>query len=974
MRLSRLLLFSIIGCLAGLVSVGLVGGVMLVQVNAKNAEMESLMALEKRIDSFSAASNGLLIRWADAEVWDAFRADAASLQRTLRQQEGEFRGAQRAIQHIDNIVEILTDVYSREQDRVALGNPSAGEGAVKLSRTDRIRVDRVAGEGIALDTALGSVANHHRSVIINNVNWMVFSFAVAIILFGGFCMVSFTYLYRRIHGPLQSLTQVASEIEQGQQGSRVTLKGRDEFGELARTFNRMLDRQDADRQRLEMKTRLLKTAGNVARFGGWWVDLDKNHVDWSEMVAEIHELPHDFAPSVEEAINFYDPEHRHLIRECFSACVESGTPYDVELQIVTAQGRHVWVRTTGVPVRDDQGRIVRVEGAFQDISRYHDMTQHLEDALRLRHALLNSLPAHIALIDADGNVADINERWRQFGEKNGFRDHSIGLGTNYLDVCRSAEGIDSEGAQEVEEGLRSLLQGDQDRLLLDYPCHSPTQQRWFRLMASRVESGAMADRRLGAVVMHVDITEHKQALQRLEKLAFEDPLTGLWNRRGFTMAIDSYLHEQGWQEQALVVVLDIKALSNINDAHGYEVGDRLLAQVGHRFAQVVGHDRLGCTNGDSFLIFLAGEGSDSPEQHYHWLASLLDAPFLLNEIAIDVSARFGVTLLGEVPRDVEKLIHEAEAALFEVRDRGIRDWGLYTPELDHVIHERISLASDMVRALEEGQFELHFQPKVDLKTGKVIACESLLRWLHPERGMLSPGVFIPVAEQSQLIGPIGKWVLFEACRHLRAWQDANLEVVQVAVNVSVVQFELGGLLEQVREAITLYDIDPQSLIIEITESVYARQSKALLQQIHDLHEFGVRLSLDDFGTGYSSLLYLQNYPFDEIKIDMGFVRRIVEDDYSRRIVSTILGISQVMGADSVAEGIERPEVRDVLIDMGCGIGQGYYFSMPLAAEDFQWLLEKHATLPLSVPASTEPTAPAPSSNPSKRSSDDTSGR
>ncbi|MEF8833895.1 MAG: EAL domain-containing protein [Halofilum sp. (in: g-proteobacteria)] len=262
------------------------------------------------------------------------------------------------------------------------------------------------------------------------------------------------------------------------------------------------------------------------------------------------------------------------------------------------------------------------------------------------------------------------------------------------------------------------------------------------------------------------------------------------------------------------------------------------------------------------------------------------------------------------------------------------------------MHQRTEITRQLREALAHEQFQLHFQPKVRLENGELVASEALLRWQHPEFGLRSPALFIPVAEQSQLIGPIGDWALDEACRCLRAWHDAGLAIVRVAVNVSLVQFMIGDFSETVAQALKRHEVDPGALTLEITESVFEHESETLHQQLRRIHDMGVRLSLDDFGTGYSSLLYLQRYPFDEIKIDQGFVRHMLADPYSRQIVNTVIGVAGALNADIVAEGVETAAERDALLEMGCRIGQGYYYSMPLEAEDFRWLFEQRSHLPL----------------------------
>ena len=813
MKLTRISLASFSGCLIGLIAMAVVGSAMLSQINAREAEMRALMVLQNRIDNFSAASDRLLNQRADPSLWSALRVEALALQEALAGQEEKYPAAQQAIDHIDGIVAILETVYPRD-GAAGDGAPLSLAGNSGNSFRGQILMTRVMEHGIAIESAMREIENQQRAAINGTVYWLIGAFAATTLVFGLCCMLAFTLLYRRIHGPLQSLIQVAAHVEKGKAHVRAESVGSDEFSELAATFNRMLDRQQRDQAQLEERARLLDIAGETALFGGWWVDLRNDHCYWSDMVAEIHGLPHDYSPCVEDGISFYVPEHRPRIRECWSACVESGAPYDEELQIINTRGQRRWVRTIGVPVHDNLGTIERVEGSFQDITLKHEMADKLQHSLKMRYALIDSLPAHIAVIDNDGNIFDTNDQWRLYGTENASRDEQFGLGSNYLLVCQSASGENAEGARESEQGLRELLIGERDSFSMEYPCHSPAREQWFRLMAKRLGSDGAGDRALGAVVMHVDITERKLAERQLEKLAYEDPLTGLLNRLGFTGAVNRQLHDKGWQAQSLLVLMDIKSQSDINDAHGYEIGDSLLNQIGQRLRERLDSNLVGRVNGDSFVFFL--QGTDPDKTGEQWLNSLLHQPFRVDDTTIEVSARFGVTFLDEERRSAERLLHEAELALFETRRRGIRDWGHYSSRMDKDIHERIELTGDLQRALAGNQLELHYQPKVNLQNGKLIACEALLRWVHPQRGMLSPAIFIPVAEQSQLIGPIGEWVLFEACRQLRQWQDANVQVVRVAVNVSMVQFELGGLIDQVRHAITTHGIDPGNLTLEIT--------------------------------------------------------------------------------------------------------------------------------------------------------------
>ena len=833
---------------------------------------------------------------------------------------------------------------------------------------------------------------------------------------------------------------------------------------------------------LARQARLLEIAGRAARFGGWSVDLHDDTCTWSDVTAEIHAMPHGYSPSVEEGIGFYAPEYRDRIRERFTACAEQGRPYDEELQIVDAQGRRRWVRAVGEPVRDEHGAIVRVQGAFQDISAgkeleferqrlesrlaamlesitdaffaideqwrytyvntaaaswtgtppdemlgtslwtqfpeltgtdieamlskvmtervpcsietyyaplkawfdlraypwqegvavfFRDITEQrrmverlkeqetelrksreaLEATLRHQQALINSLPAHIAVLDAYGNVIDVNDQWRHYGERNDNADAEFGVGRNYIAVCEQAVDNCAEEARQVAAGLREVLSGQAERFELEYPCHSPDHQQWFRVVFNRL--GAEAGGGHGAVAMHVDVTERKLAELELERIAFEDPLTGLLSRTGFDQRLQALLDEGGWPSTGVVAMLDVVNLRDVNEAHGYAVGDRLLIELAGRLRDRAGSGGLvGRVAGDEFVVYAMPGAASSVEETLASVTNAVDRPFELDGVIVDIDVDAGYTPLNDARRPVENLIREAELALFENRagPNSRARWVGFTAELNERVHERVQMTSELRHALDADEFELHFQPKVDLGDGRLLAAEALLRWQHPERGLQPPGRFIPVAEQSQLIGPIGNWALRAACRHLRDWQAGGLDVVRVSVNVSLVQFLLGDFPAEVRRALDDFGVSPASLSLEITESVFERHSEQLLAAMRELHDLGVRLSLDDFGTGYSSLLYLQRYPFDEVKIDRAFTAGLLDDRFSRDIVLSVMNVAEAIGAEVVAEGIESPEIAQALLRMGCRIGQGFHYSIPLEAEDFRWLLEKRSTLPLEANA------------------------
>jgi diguanylate cyclase (GGDEF)-like protein/PAS domain S-box-containing protein len=703
---------------------------------------------------------------------------------------------------------------------------------------------------------------------------------------------------------------------------------------------------------------LLRIAGRVARLGGWRVDVDADRIQWSDVVAEIHGMPPGHSPPVEEGISYYAPEWRDRIHTLFSACVSEARPYDEELEIVTAQGERVWVRTVAEPVIE-AGRVVAVQGAFQDISgrketeaKVDALADSLATTLARQRVLIDSLPAHIALLDSDGFIVEVNEQWRRYGARRGMQGDVCGPGTNYLTVCDAAIGPQAEEAAQVARSLREVLAGGEASagFTREYASHGPGEQRWFRLMVAPLTSARTADgaSRHGAVVMHVDVTERKLAEAELRRLVREDRLTGLLSRYGFGEALENRLADGNWPSGAAVVVLDVESLRDVNDVFGDRAGDELLVQIAARLRDLAGADALtGRSGAGEFIVFLPEVPAGDPPAESWRLEAVFVQPFRLQHTAVEVSGSFGFTRLGTRPRDAKTLIREAALALNECRAAtGGDPWCGYSREIERQIRGRITLAQELREALRKSQFELYFQPKVDLASGRLVAGEALLRWVHPRLGLLAPGAFIPVAERSQLIVPIGEWALREACRLLREWQDEGLDIVRLAVNVSSVQLMVGEFSDRVREALARYDVPAGALSLEITETVFGRHSRDMQEQIDALRDMGVRVCLDDFGTGYSSLGYLQSFRFDEIKIDRSFVGAMLDDSYSSSIVATVLDIARALDAAVVAEGIETAAQRDRLLHMGCTCGQGFFYSPPVPASRFRALLEQRRPLPI----------------------------
>jgi len=683
---------------------------------------------------------------------------------------------------------------------------------------------------------------------------------------------------------------------------------------------------DVTRDELTRQTELLKMAEKTVRFGGWLIDLKDNHIEWSNIVAEIHGMPHGFSPTFKKAINYYIPEHRDEIRARFTACVERGIPYDEEFQIMRADGKRVWVRTLGEPIRDASERIVGVRGAFQDVTQRREREQEL----RKLAYITEQSPAPITVTDLSGHIEYVN---RAFETVSGYsRDALIGnrptmIQSGYTPKATYSDLWDTITAGDVWSGEIQNRRKD-GTYYWEHELISPLTD----------DLGQMTH----FVAIKQDITAIKEAQQELNRIAFEDPLTGLYSRVGFERELQAHLSQKGWETSGVVVMIDIVGQRDVNDAFGYKMGDQLLIEFGRRLTTWAPRQKglAGRIGGDEFTLFLSIAHSEQLETTLEQLLESLAMPIELDGNAMGLSVRLGYTLLDASPRSTQDLLREAERALFKHRDAPSLPWVAYDHQFTVASQLRIQLTQDLRQALDDDQLELHFQPKVDLATGAIVACEALLRWHHPTRGLISPGTFIPIAEQSQLIIPIGKWVLRNACQHLRDWHEAGLDPVRVAVNVSLIQFQAGDLPAQVQCVLSEFGVAPEELMLELTESVFSEASDTLLHQMNALRDMGVRLSLDDFGTGYSSLLYLQQYPVDEIKIDKGFVFHLLENAFSRQLVEAVIMLAEPLDAEVLAEGIESAAVGEALLSMGCRFGQGFHYSRPLKASEFQKLLSE----------------------------------
>ena len=414
--------------------------------------------------------------------------------------------------------------------------------------------------------------------------------------------------------------------------------------------------------------------------------------------------------------------------------------------------------------------------------------------------------------------------------------------------------------------------------------------------------------------------------RRISHLAFHDSLTDLPNRVLLREQLDHALRRSSKDKALGVLCLDLDNFKSVNDTLGHPVGDLLLREVARRYLNCLDGDLVARLGGDEFAVLVIDDVEQIALKARKLLAAVRE-PFQIDGHRIATGTSIGIAIARQDGDDADTLLKNADLALYRAKRDGKGDFRFFESAMDAAAQERRVLEMDLRDALSEGQLELYFQPLFSLASNEVNAFEALLRWNHPTRGLVAPLDFIPLAEETGLIVPIGEWVLYEACRIAQDWP----ETIRVAVNVSAVQFRNPGLNGVIFQALTRSGLAPNRLELEITESVFIEKIEATLAALHGVRALGVRVALDDFGTGYSSLSYLRSFPFDKIKIDRSFIMDLLNDDNATAVISSITALAAALGMETTAEGVEKPEQLDILRAQGCSQIQGYLFSRPVPA-------------------------------------------
>jgi diguanylate cyclase (GGDEF)-like protein/PAS domain S-box-containing protein len=624
---------------------------------------------------------------------------------------------------------------------------------------------------------------------------------------------------------------------------------------------------------------------------------------------------------------FYSPDRMDRSRKMIDQQVRNTRGELEETEILTADGQTVAVELSSNMIETSSGQRL-VQFILRDI---HQRKQD-EKARELAALVFDTSQEAILLTDAECRIISVNQVCQ---DMTGYTAVEL-IGSNPSLLSSGRHPPDFFAAMWQAINSEDKWQGE----VWDRRRNGEIFPVWLRISVYRDAAGKV----LNYVGTATDISERLAAQEHIRQLAFFDPLTRLPNRRMLQdRAGQALASAEREGKQLALLFIDLDHFKTINDSLGHSAGDQLLAEVTHRLSATVRRmDTVARLGGDEFVVLLSESTLDGAAEVARKILHAVSRTFRIEQQELGVTLSLGISLFPQDGRDFETLLKHADTAMYRAKESGRNAYQFFASEMNVAATERLVLENSLRQGLERGEFVLYYQPQVNVASGRIVGAEALVRWRHPKIGLVPPGKFIPVAEVSGLIVLIGEWVLREACRQNRAWQDAGLAKISVAVNLSSVQFRGGHRLleESVRSVLAETGLAAEWLELELTEGIVMGGANETVEILQRLSAMGVKLAIDDFGTGYSSLSYLKRFPIDKLKIDQSFVRDIVTDPDDLAIAEAVISMGHSLRLGVIAEGVEHAEQLEILRRQGCDEVQGYHFSIPLPAEEFAELLRQ----------------------------------
>ncbi|MCD2449880.1 EAL domain-containing protein [Methylicorpusculum oleiharenae] len=684
-------------------------------------------------------------------------------------------------------------------------------------------------------------------------------------------------------------------------------------------------------KRLEMSLRdnekLLSESQRIAQIGSWRIDLPANNVTWSDETYHIFQTTHDnFEQNLEAFTKRIHPQERPGLQKWLNGILEHETAGPHQFKLLLPEGNERILEMHGELNCDAKGKPIAINGTVQDITE----RLQAEQQLRLNAQVFDFSREGIIITDAQNKIVSVNPAYTEIS------------GYSFQESLGKNPRLVSSGKQDkafYEDMWRQILnQGHWQGEVINRRKNGSLYPQWLSISVIRDPSGRISHH----IGILNDLSEHKAAEERIQFLSNFDPLTHLPNRdllRDRTQL--ALAAAQRANSSFALMYLDVDRFKIVNDSMGPSIGDQLLKELANRFIEHLHPDDTVCRQGgDEFIFLLPNTDAEGAAHVAQKMLELIAQPFTLEGQRMTLTASIGIAQYPQDGNELEQLAQSADAALFRAKQNGRNNFQFFTRQLHQHAHEMLQVENELRQALERNELILYYQPQIDAKTSKIIGVEALIRWQHPQKGMVPPGRFIPIAEESGLIVDIGDWVLHTAIRQNVTWQSEGLDIVPVAVNLSVAQFRQDRLYRLIAQSLREYKLDPALLELEMTEGIAMENTEQTISTLNQLHALGVKLAIDDFGTGYSSLSYLKRFQIDKLKIDQSFVRDLGRDTEDAAIVTAIIGMAKGLGFKTIAEGVETQDQLDFLREKQCDEIQGYFFSKPVPPEVFAEMLRK----------------------------------
>ncbi|MBK7049774.1 MAG: EAL domain-containing protein [Rhodoferax sp.] len=744
-------------------------------------------------------------------------------------------------------------------------------------------------------------------------------------------------MIRRQLAPIVDATRSLTTMTDTQQRVQpLPVTSQDEVGELVVGFNRLLESLgQREAQREEALARLHKIASRIPGVVFQFLRRPDGSacVPYaSEVLKDIYRLtPQEVTDDASAIFSAVHPDDLAQHLASIETSAKNLTPWHNEYRLKFEGAPDLWLLGDAMPEREADGSVLW-HGIVTNVTE----RKAVEADLRIAACAFESQEG-LVVTDAQGVILRVN---RAFSEITGYSaEESVGQTPSLMKSGRH----DAEFYRAMWESIHST--GGWQGEVWDRRKNGEVYPKWLTISTIKNSQGLVTH----YIGTHYDITERKQAEEKIKDLAFFDQLTGLANR---TLLLDRLRQTMTANARSghrgAILFIDLDKFKTLNDTLGHDMGDLLLQLVAQRLGACVrAEDTVARLGGDEFVVMLAnlspGEAEAATQAEAVGLKILdtLNEPYHLRDVVYRSTPSIGATLFDGVTTEVEVMLKQADLAMYKSKDAGRNALRFFDPDMERVVMKRAALEKDLHVAIEGRQFLLHYQAQI--AQGQLTGAEVLVRWLHPVRGMVSPADFIPLAEETGLILPLGQWMLETACLQLAQWAtQPGMDHLTVAVNVSARQFSQSDFVDQVLGVVKTTDVNPQRLKLELTESMLVANVEEIIAKMLLLKANGIGFSLDDFGTGYSSLTYLKRLPLDQLKIDQSFVRDVLTDANEASIAQTIIALGKSLGLGVIAEGVETQDQQDFLAASGCHAYQGYFISRPLPIDRFEEFAHKLA--------------------------------